>query len=263
MTSSWVPWQSCLVWKKAFQHFQQIEHFRYNKWCLCENVLAHEPKIAAVVNRIEFQMVSLTSRRPYLCPSEGHSYGISILSFIILRGKVRQITRERYTAQTWNLEKLFIYLSSILFEIHSFCSWMVSNLFFDCVTVKTSNTLLESRDIYLLYQMKWGLDYWRCGTTQTTAVKETKCLSFFILGTSWSNGVSTWWIPALTPINTNCIGISLFQTQKSVFYVCLFVVVILLLVHVLCFVFVLFLFCSLRVFFFCWKVLLYIIIRES
>ena len=31
-------------------------------------VLAHEPKIVAVV--IEFQVVSLTSRRPYLCPSE-------------------------------------------------------------------------------------------------------------------------------------------------------------------------------------------------
>lgn len=141
VTSSWVPWQSCFVWKKAFPfHFQQIEHFRYNKWCLCESVLALKPRIAAVVNRIEFQMVSLTSRRPYLCPSEGHSYGISILSFINLRGKVRKITRERYTAQTWNLEKLFIYLSSIIFEIHSFCSWMVSNLFFDCVTVKTSNT---------------------------------------------------------------------------------------------------------------------------
>ncbi len=130
MTSSWVPWQSCFVWKKAFPvRFQQIEHFRCNRWYLCETVLAHEPKIASVVNRIEVQMVSLTSRRPYLCRSEGHSYGISILSFINLRGKVRQITREWNTAQTWNLEKLCIYLSSAIFEIHSFCSWMILNGF--------------------------------------------------------------------------------------------------------------------------------------
>ncbi len=98
------------------------------------------PRIAAVVNRIEFQMVSLTSRWPLLRSSAGHSYGISILNFINLRGKVRKITRKRYTAQTRNFVKLFIYLSSIIFEIHSFCSWMVSNLFFDCVTVKTSNS---------------------------------------------------------------------------------------------------------------------------
>ncbi len=134
-----------VLFEKAFSfHFVQNEHFRYNKWCLCESVLALKPRIAAVVNRIEFQMVSLTSRRPLLCPSAGHSYGGSILSFINLRGKVRKITRERYPAQTRNLEKVFIYLSSIIFKNHSFCSWMVSNLFFDCVTVKTSNTIISS-----------------------------------------------------------------------------------------------------------------------
>ena len=72
--------------------------------------------------------------------SFGRNYDVSILSFINLRGKFWKITRERYSAQTWNLQKLFIYLSSKnVLEIRSFCSSMVSNLLFDCVTVKTRN----------------------------------------------------------------------------------------------------------------------------
>ena len=55
--------------------FQQFEHFIYDKWCLCGSILAHEPNVVA----IEFQMVSWTPRRPFLCPSEGRKYGVSIL----------------------------------------------------------------------------------------------------------------------------------------------------------------------------------------
>ena len=106
--------------------------------CLFKSITDHEPKVVAINSKIKFQMVSLTSRRPYLCPSEGHKYGVSILSIINLCGKFRQITRKRCTAQTWDLDKLFIYLSSIISEIHSFCRWMVWILFFYCVTVKTT-----------------------------------------------------------------------------------------------------------------------------
>ena len=120
--------------------FLQIEHSQCTKCCLRKSIIDHEPKVVAINSKIKFQMVSLTSRRPYLCPSEGHKYGVSILSFINSRGMFRQITRKPCTAQTWDLDKLFIYFSSIISEAHSFCRWMVSILFFNCVTVKTTNT---------------------------------------------------------------------------------------------------------------------------
>ena len=44
----------------------------------------------------------------YLCPSEKRLYGISLLSLMNLSGTFGQITCECSTAQTWDLEKLFI-----------------------------------------------------------------------------------------------------------------------------------------------------------
>ena len=120
----------------------QIEHSQCTtcNCCLCKSVIDHEPKVVTINSKIKFQMVSLTSRQPYLCPLEGHKYGASILSFINLCGKFPQITRKWCTTKTRDLDKLFTYLSSIISEIHSFCRSMVSILFFYCMTVKTTNT---------------------------------------------------------------------------------------------------------------------------
>ena len=51
-------------------------------------------------SKSEFQMFSLISGRHVGVPHEGHQHGISILSSINFRGKFRQITEERRTAQT-------------------------------------------------------------------------------------------------------------------------------------------------------------------
>ena len=51
-------------------------------------------------SKSEFQMFSLISGRHVGVPHEGHQHGVSILSSINLRRTVRQITEERFTAQT-------------------------------------------------------------------------------------------------------------------------------------------------------------------
>ena len=61
-------------------------------------------------------------RPPCWCPSEGHQHGISILSSINLCGTLCQITRVPNTAQTWGLDRVLIYLSSIVCKI----SWLHS-----------------------------------------------------------------------------------------------------------------------------------------
>ena len=49
----------------------QIEHSQCTKCCLCKNIIDHEPNLVGINSKIKFQMFSLTSRRPCLCPSEG------------------------------------------------------------------------------------------------------------------------------------------------------------------------------------------------
>ena len=78
-------------------------------------------------------------RPPCLCPWEGHKYGVSILSSINLCVTLCQITRVRNTAQTWGLDRVLVYLSSIACYFLDFIHWMVFDFYFDGVTVKTGN----------------------------------------------------------------------------------------------------------------------------
>ena len=80
-------------------------------------------------------------RSPCLCPFEGHKYGVSILISINLRGTLCQITRVREAAQTWGLDRVLIYSSSITCQFFYFIHWMVFDFYFDGVTVKTGNSL--------------------------------------------------------------------------------------------------------------------------
>ena len=75
-------------------------------------------------------------RPPYWCPSEVHPHGVSIQSSIKLCETFRQITQKYCTTGICDLEKLFMYYSFITF--HFLASFiMISNLFFNGVTVKT------------------------------------------------------------------------------------------------------------------------------
>ena len=60
-------------------------------------------------SKTEFQMFSLISGLHVGVPQRGHQHGVSVLSSINLRGTFRQITEERFTAQTRDLEELSIY----------------------------------------------------------------------------------------------------------------------------------------------------------
>ena len=86
---------------------------------------------------------------PCLCPSEGHKYGVSILTSINLCGTLCQITRVRNTAQTWRLDRVLIYLSSITCQFLDFIQWIVFDFYFDGVTVKTSNRTSVLPSVYL------------------------------------------------------------------------------------------------------------------
>ena len=78
--------------------------------------------------------VFVTLRLPYLCPSEGHKYGIFTQGSLNLGGTLLRITREWKTAETWCLARLFIWQSFIISQILDFLYWMVSIFSFDYMT---------------------------------------------------------------------------------------------------------------------------------
>ena len=62
-----------------------------------------------------------------------------ILISINLCETLCQITRVWNTAQTWGLDRVLIYISSIACKFLDFIHWMVFDFYFDGVTVKTGN----------------------------------------------------------------------------------------------------------------------------
>ena len=78
-------------------------------------------------------------RPPYLCSSEEHKYGVSMMRAINFCYTFWRTTQQRKTAQTWDLARLLIYRYSILSEILGFRHSKVLILVFDGVTVKTTN----------------------------------------------------------------------------------------------------------------------------
>ena len=55
------------------------------------------------------------------------------------KGTLCQITRVRKTVQTWDLDRVHIYLPCITCQFLDFIHWMVFDFYFDDVTVKTGN----------------------------------------------------------------------------------------------------------------------------
>ena len=80
-------------------------------------------------------------RPPCLCPSEGHKYGVSMLSSLNLCGTLCEINLVRNTGQTWGLDRVLIYLSSIACNFLDFIHWMV----FDGVKAPLKRRLCERK----------------------------------------------------------------------------------------------------------------------
>ena len=78
-------------------------------------------------------------RPPCWCPCTWAPTWRPILISINLCETLCQITRVWNTAQTWGLDRVLIYISSIACKFLDFIHWMVFDFYFDGVTVKTGN----------------------------------------------------------------------------------------------------------------------------
>ena len=139
--------QSCSVLQNdSSRDFQHSKQCKYKEKYLSKFSKAHKPLFWQKWTPYVFSYF----RPPCWCPSEGHQHGVSIQSSINLCGILCQITRVRKTVQTWDLDRVHIYLSSITCQFLDFIHWMVFDFYFDGVTVKTgnwmqSNTLEKSK----------------------------------------------------------------------------------------------------------------------
>ena len=84
-------------------------------------------------------------RPPCWCPCTWAPTWRPILISINLCETLCQITRVWNTAQTWGLDRVLIYISSIACKFLDFIHWMVFDFYFDGVTVKTGNTGILAR----------------------------------------------------------------------------------------------------------------------
>ena len=96
-------------------------------------------------------------RPPCWCPCTWAPTWRPILISINLCETLCQITRVWNTAQTWGLDRVLIYISSIACKFLDFIHWMVFDFYFDGVTVKTGNC----RAIALNCGWIWCYDEWR------------------------------------------------------------------------------------------------------
>ena len=73
------------------------------------------------------QIFLLVSGGHILCPSKGHQHGVSIQSFINLGKTFFRISRIWIIAHTWFLARLFLYVSSFIFQFLDFLySWFAT-----------------------------------------------------------------------------------------------------------------------------------------
>ena len=115
--------------------FQQFNHFKYYKMCLGARILALEWKERAFTEKMNsicfrwFPAAKLSTNMvsPYSVTDTESS--------IKVREMFRQITQKLWPTKTWDLDKLFIYKSFIMFHFLGFLQWTVSNLFFWAVFI--------------------------------------------------------------------------------------------------------------------------------
>ena len=80
------------------------------------------------------------------CTSDVHQYGVFILGSVNFCETFRRIFAVWENAQTLNSEKCLLHLFSIGSKFLDFIHWMVFDLFFYCVTVKTIYSILARRN---------------------------------------------------------------------------------------------------------------------
>ena len=133
--------QSCSVLQNdSSRDFQHSKQCKYKEKYLSKFSKAHKRKQTSLLAKVNSRLFFSYFRPPCWCPSEGHQHGVSIQSSINLCGILCQITRVRKTVQTWDLDRVHIYLSSITCRFLVFIHWMVFYFDFDGVTVKTGNS---------------------------------------------------------------------------------------------------------------------------
>ena len=84
-------------------------------------------------------MFLLVSGRHVGAHPDGHQHGVSIQISINLDKKFLRISCIRKNTVTWNLARVFAYLSSSFSENLDFICWMVLIFILNDVTLKTSN----------------------------------------------------------------------------------------------------------------------------
>lgn len=132
--------QSYLVETIVYAHeSQKSERFKYIiRRCVHTHVfcLMQEQKVSAFIVNLNPD-VHVDFWPPYWCTTVEHQHGGSIQNFIKLHEALRQISQKRFTAQTWELERCSINVSSTTFQVFGLFHWTVSILLFCCGTVKT------------------------------------------------------------------------------------------------------------------------------
>ena len=152
---------------RAVPHLQNNSYgdFQHSKQCKYKE--KYLSKFSNVHKRKQTSLLAKVNSRCFLLfPAamlDGHQHGVSILISINLCETLYQITRVWNTAQTWGLDRVLIYLSSIACKFLDFIHWMVFDFYCDGVTVKTGNIVSGLRS---------GEE--RCVTRHTTASRETK-----------------------------------------------------------------------------------------
>ena len=95
-------------------------------------------KERAFIEKVNCRCFWFDFQWPYWCTKTVHqNNGVSIQSSAKVRETFRQITQKLGATKSWDFDKLFIYWSFTTFHFLGFFHWMVSNLIFSCVTVKT------------------------------------------------------------------------------------------------------------------------------
>ena len=148
--------------------------------CLYTYVLSHDWKVSAFIAKSTSD-VFVDFRPPYWWTKVVHQHGDSIQNSIKLRATHRQITQKRCITQTWDLERLFMYIGLLQhFHVLGFFHWTASNIFFYGVTVKTIyirtavtcvSTNENARcDSSVAFQNKPVFSKWRTKVSQTSQI---------------------------------------------------------------------------------------------
>lgn len=146
--------QSYLVETIVYAHeSQKSERFKYIRRRVHTHVfcLMQEQKVSAFIVNWNPD-VHVDFWPPYWCTTVEHQHGGSIQNFIKLHEALRQISQKRFTAQTWELERCSINVSSTTFQVFGLFHWTVSILLFCCGTVKT----ISENDLFtMIFELIW------------------------------------------------------------------------------------------------------------